>query len=388
MATVIKLVNELIAKEDVSWGDSSTTFTRETYVGGSISVHYIDAEVIPSTTLGGYIGDNLHVQNTDTGTTSNTFEINSDGNGVTLSTTGLTADRTFTFPDTSNQALVGATDLASVAASYGASTVGVQDSGDYFAGANVETVLQEVGADVLTLQGSTHNSGMKNGFRLGYSSTTAITIEGGIWAHNGTTNQHLYTASQLTFTLGPAGSNTSSSNLTASALHYIYIHNASVIAGATRLLTATEFLNSTTAPTWSHAKVGWYNSNDRCIGAVLTNASSQVLSFTVFSDNYYRYASPVEEFSVAAAGVTYTALDISSSVPVFSTRARLRLLAGTSQTSYYFDTSSTAVLPEAHCVTGYTTLDIPLSTAQAVYWYANNTGNTTIHICGYYTDRL
>jgi len=388
MATVIKLVNELIAKEDVSWGNSSSTFTRETYTGGSISVHYIDAEIIPSTTLGGYIGDNLHVKNTDTGTTSSTFALDSDGTGVTLSTSGITGGRTLTFPDGSNQALVGATDLLSTAANKGATTVGIRDVGNYFAGTNVETVLQEAGSDISTLQSSTHNSGMKNGFILNYSSTVAITIAGGIWAHNGTTDQHLYTASQITFTLGPSGSNTSSSNLGASQIHYIYIHNASVISRASRLLTASEFLNSTTAPTWSHSKVGWYNSSDRCIGAVLTNGSSQVLSFGMFSDNYYRYASPVEEFSVAAAGVTYTALDISSSVPTFSTRARIRLLAGTSNTSYYFDTSSTAVWPDAQTVEGYSTFDIALSSAQAVYWYANNTGNTTIHVCGYYIDGL
>jgi hypothetical protein len=278
--------------------------------------------------------------------------------------------------------------LASTVASRGASTVGIQDAGAYYTGTNVETALAEVGVDITTLQGSTHNSGMKNGFRLGYSSTTAITISGGIWAHDGTTNQHVYTATQLTFTLGPAGSNSDSSNLGANEVHYIYIDNTAVVAAAARLLTATEFVNSTTAPAWSQAKVGWYNGNDRCIGAVLTDGSNHVLSFVSFSKQYYRYAAPVSEFTVAAAGVTYASLDCASSIPRFATLARFRILTGTSNATYYFDTSSTAQQPETHTFEGTITVDLPVSAAQALYWYCNSTADTTIHVCGYYTDGL
>ncbi len=40
-----------------------------------------------------------HTQNTDTGTDADTFEINDDGNGATLDTTGLTGDITVSFDD-------------------------------------------------------------------------------------------------------------------------------------------------------------------------------------------------------------------------------------------------------------------------------------------------
>ena len=43
----------------------------------------------------------IHTQNTDTGTTSTTFDINNDGSGVILSASGQTSDHTFTFPDDS-----------------------------------------------------------------------------------------------------------------------------------------------------------------------------------------------------------------------------------------------------------------------------------------------
>jgi len=40
-----------------------------------------------------------HTQHTDTGTTATSFKINSGGNEANLQTTGLTGDRSFTFPD-------------------------------------------------------------------------------------------------------------------------------------------------------------------------------------------------------------------------------------------------------------------------------------------------
>uniref|UniRef100_A0A6M3K095 Uncharacterized protein n=1 Tax=viral metagenome TaxID=1070528 RepID=A0A6M3K095_9ZZZZ len=390
--TVIKLVNDLISKEDIAFGDASTTWSRETHTGGAVSVHYVDDSIIPASVLGGYIDDHLHVQNTDTGTTNTTWALATGGTGATLSTTGLTAGRTFTLPDTSNQALVGATDLASIAASLGASTVGVQDAGGYFSTATVEAVLQETGATVASLVASTHNAGMKNGFKLGYSGTSAITISGGMWAHSGTTNQHVYTTSQITFTLGAAGSNGASSNLGASEVHYIYIDDSAVVSAATRLLTAAEFVNSTTAPAYSHAKVGWYSGSDRCIGAILTNAASQVSSFITFGKHYYRYATPVVEFTVAASGTTYAALNVSSSVPRFATMSRLQVWTGTTNAyNYYFDTSSTTVTPEAHIVAAQNesiTMDIPTNTSQVIYWYADSAVDTVISICGYYTDEL
>lgn len=389
MATVTKFVKGLIGKEDINWGTASSTFSRETYTGGNINVHYVDDSVIPSSKCGGYVDDHLHKQNTDTGTTGTTWTIDSDGTGVTLSTTGITAGRTFTFPDTGNQQLTGASSLASTAANYGASLVGVQDSGGYFGNTNVETVLAESGASLVTLFSTSHNSGMKNGFKLAYSSGTAITISGGVWAHDGTTDQHVYTASQVTFTLGPAGSNAASSNLGADEIHYIYIDDSAVVAGASRLLTASEFVNSTTAPSWSHSRIGWYNGSDRCIGAVLTSSASTIVKFSIHGKNYYRYRSGVTEYAGANAPTTYTALDLSSSVPAFSTMSRLKLDAasGTS-TRYYFDTESSGTTPEAHVASQTFTTDIPLSSSQVVYWYATAATGTSLFTVGYYTDEL
>lgn len=56
------------------------------------------------------VNTNSHAPNTDTGTTSTTWIIDSGGDSVTLDSTGLTADRVFTFPDTAGElALAGGT---------------------------------------------------------------------------------------------------------------------------------------------------------------------------------------------------------------------------------------------------------------------------------------
>uniref|UniRef100_A0A6M3KT70 Uncharacterized protein n=1 Tax=viral metagenome TaxID=1070528 RepID=A0A6M3KT70_9ZZZZ len=124
----------------------------------------------------------------------------------------------------------------------------------------------------------------------------------------------------------------------------------------------------------------------------MTNAASQVSSFITFGKHYYRYATPVVEFTVAASGTTYAALDVSSSVPRFATMSRLQVWTGTTNAyNYYFDTSSTTVTPEAHIVAAQNesiTMDIPTNTSQVIYWYADSAVDTVISICGYYTDEL
>lgn len=232
---------------------------------------------------------------------------------------------------------------------------------------------------------------MKNGLKLAYSSTTAITITGGMWAHLGTTNQHVYCASQLTFTLGPAGSNNSSSNLGASEIHYIYIDDSAVVAAGSAVLSNTEILNSTTAPTWSHSKVGWYNGSDRCIGAVLTNASSEIISFYISGDNLYHYDTLITERAVAAAATDAEAIDLSSSMPRFSTRARLVIQSVTAGTILYFDRQATTVTIEAYTMDTANktyTIDVTTNATQTTYHKASAGNNITVYMMGYYLDEL
>jgi len=382
MANVLQLIAGLIGKQDINWGDSSTTFSRETHDGGSISINYVDAECVPATGLGGYIGDHLHAQNTDSLTTSLTFGINGGGISLVFSSTGLSASRTFTFPDTGDQELVGGTDLVSTAAGLGATLVGVADAGGYFAGDTVESALQAAGLDIETLQDETHNRGMANGLELSYGSTTTVWIDGGMWALTGTTDRHVYLSTQTQYTV---------SSLAVSDISYIYIDDSAVTAADSNALVVGSFTDSTTAPTYSAAKAGWYNGLDRCIGAVVSNASSQIRQFGVYSASCCILYESVEARAQAAAPVSYTELNLSSWVPVFATMAKVVVQCNTAGTTFAFHVSATGTSGMVHIIStnyGATTIDIPLTSTQRAYWLAGAANSTNIRILGFYLDRL
>ena len=364
--TLFTIVKDLIGKEDVNWGDSSSTFSRETHSGGSTTLHYIDAECIPSTTLGGYIGDNLHEQNTDTSTTSTYFTINSGGSHAKLDTTGLTADRTFTFPDTGDQELIGATDLASTSNGLGASLVGVEDSGSLLDATDVEAALAELAGE---LSGLAYCRGFRKGFEMNDAGDTQISIYSGC-AYLGTSSDYrvVRTEATVTFTLGSGGSNSASEDLDAGAqeIHYIYIDKSSI---SSAVLTATNFLNHTTVPTWNTTHQGFYNGDDRCIGAVLIDASNHVVDFYQASQQFQGFSTPIDEYNLAAAPGNMTELDISSCVPTFAISARLVVSSPAGNDLFIFDVTSAGVSGHLLYVAAgnHGVIDVPLTSDQKVY---------------------
>jgi len=165
-----------------------------------------------------------------------------------------------------------------------------------------------------------HGYARRSKFR--WKDANEIYIGAGVYHHEGTVNQLVYWASELTFVLGKVadgGSNNSSDDLTASASHYIYIDDTAVVTAGAKLLTETEFLNDTTAPTWSASKHGWYNGDDRCIFAVTTSGASAVLEFFQ-SEDCVMYADE-HESAVTASDIDATWTDIVLAMPGFSTRA-------------------------------------------------------------------
>jgi len=150
-----------------------------------------------------------------------------------------------------------------------------------------------------------------------------IYIGSGVYFHEGTSNQTLYWNSELTFQLGSGGTNGASSNVGNNQLHYIYIDDSAVVSAATRLLTNTEFLNSTTAPSWSASKHGWYNSSDRCIGCFLSDGSGNIIEFTQ-SDDFILLHTPINTENVVATFTdSYTDANTAFSIPAFSNRAMI-----------------------------------------------------------------
>lgn len=153
-----------------------------------------------------------------------------------------------------------------------------------------------------------------------FKDTDEIYINPGRYEHNGTSQQMVYWNSQLTFQFGAGGSNGSSSALAASDWFYLYIDDSAVVTLGAALLTASEFVAVTTAPTYSVTKHGWYNGNDRCVGAFRTNASSQIVGFYHDGGEYFNYASDVADMDGQDIDTTYTAQALT--LPDFGAGAR------------------------------------------------------------------
>lgn len=97
-----------------------------------------------------------------------------------------------------------------------------------------------------------------------YVDADTITIGPGVYHHAGTTDQIVYWNSTLTFDSTDSGSQS----------YYLYIDDSAIVTAGKNLLTASEFVTSTTPPSWSDTKHGLYNGNDRCIFAYYVDSGS------------------------------------------------------------------------------------------------------------------
>lgn len=118
--------------------------------------------------------------------------------------------------------------------------------------------------------------------QFAHTDDDTITIGAAGYEHNGTVHQRVFWDSIITFEAGrpgAGGSNTDNTALGNNEWHYFYIDDSAVVTLGDNELTASEFLNSTTVPTWSNAKRGWYNGSDRCIFAMRTGGSGNLHEF-------------------------------------------------------------------------------------------------------------
>jgi len=170
-----------------------------------------------------------------------------------------------------------------------------------------------------TLAGAYPGQAVRSQFT--FSSVTAITISAGSYHHAGTVDQTLTWNSLITFTAGSGGSNGDSTNLGASEQHHFYIDDSKVVTLGTNILTASEFINSTTAPTWSESKHGWYNGSDRCIFGFRTDGSNQILEF-FHEKEMVVYATDIEDLAATnLADASFTPVTLS--IPKFAIRAQI-----------------------------------------------------------------
>lgn len=101
-----------------------------------------------------------------------------------------------------------------------------------------------------------------------YKDSDQVYIGSGWYEING---KIVYWSSQLTsVAISGAANNT---------FYYLYLDDSEIGTTPYSELVASDFIWSTTAPTWSAAKRGWYNSNDRCVFSILTSAAGSILYF-------------------------------------------------------------------------------------------------------------
>jgi len=149
-----------------------------------------------------------------------------------------------------------------------------------------------------------------------YSSATAILIGAGEYeVDDGSTPTNYYWDSQLTFTIGSGGSNASSSAAGTSQWQYLYIDDSAISASP---LVAASFLNSTTAPTYSHTKHGWYNGSDRCIFAFYIDSSGNIEKWFHDGGNYVLLS---DDYSNGGTTTSTSYQAITIMMPAFTKKA-------------------------------------------------------------------
>ena len=107
---------------------------------------------------------------------------------------------------------------------------------------------------------------------------------GGAYHHSGTSDQFVTWTTQITFQAGSGGSNSDSTDLAASDWYYLYLDDSAIVTQGSNILDADCFLLSTTEPSWSGTKYGYYNSDDRAIFAVYADVSGNIDEFHHYGD--------------------------------------------------------------------------------------------------------
>jgi hypothetical protein len=177
------------------------------------------------------------------------------------------------------------------------------------------------------------NMGMFKRTQFKYKDADEIYLEPAVYHSAGSTDQMCYWSSQLTFAFGSGGSNASSEDLDAGAteFQYLYLDDSAIVSAGNNVITNSEIINSSTAPAWDAAQWGWYPSSatnnvqatDRCIGAILINASNNVVEFFHDGGNQFMYADQITDRSEAALGTSWT--DVTLTLPGFCTKGLVSL---------------------------------------------------------------
>ncbi len=156
--------------------------------------------------------------------------------------------------------------------------------------------------------------------------------------------------SALSFTIGSGGSNPDSEAAPSSAdLVYIYIDASKLPSDPATELTAANFISKQTEPVWSDSKHGWYDGDDRCIGALKHDGTNLIRQ--VKSGRYHYYSNRQSEISTTNLDQALTFAWVppnGAAVSVFL-HADSDNSAAAAESIIFYETDGTA----AHGVVGY-----------------------------------
>jgi hypothetical protein len=237
------------------------------------------------------------------------------------------------------------------------------------------------------------SAGLIKGARLSWVSGTAIKVGVGYGENAGEYWEIAPADNYNTTGYALAGLTTTTNGV----FHYIYIDKAN------SLFPAITLTNSTTVPAWSDSYMGWYNGQNRCIGAVWAKADGTLANFFCSSDDTYTSAFLRLLIPSGAISTTYgimNTVDYSAYAPVNAERVsfalsagwnwsgtqwqfcRVRLLPVGGQDDFYADGSINAFL--------FTSISLTRGDAKQLQWmaWANTTnGVATLVVRGYKLER-
>lgn len=152
--------------------------------------------------------------------------------------------------------------------------------------------------------------------RLGRSifsraSLTQVLLTGGAYQHYGTKTQILVVNSPITHTITTPG---------VSQFQYIYADDSAIVTSGKNILTASEIINSTTAPTYDPVKKGWYNGDDLCLFAVYIDSGGDVANFWHDGSDFVEYDDHIVDLNGVDIDTTF--VDVTLTIPDFGDNAR------------------------------------------------------------------
>ena len=262
---------------------------------------YGEVEFIPTVTVSsaGTAGTSIH-HTGDTGPTG--------AQGIQGITGPTGADSTVTGP-TGSTGAAGAASTAvgptgSVGAT-GAASTAVGPTGNTGATGAASTAVGPTGAagDVAGL-----SPGLVIRGQFIYKDADEIYINPFTYHHQGTVEQLVYCDAQLTYAF---------TTIVADTWSYLYLDDSAIVTAGSAVISASELVDSVTAPAWSDAKHGWYNGNDRCIFAVYGTATDTMFVFSVSGETvFFAMVSDLGGIDIDTAWT-----DVSLTMPAFSTSA-------------------------------------------------------------------